>query len=336
MNITDGNQSTIHFPKRSTIGTLCAIFLPSLLVFGFFYFFMISQINRTVPKLEKQYEIDLGSDELYDVFPHGDGYAYLVNGNEIHIIDVNGEPIGDFRYECAVSAVGNNDGSTRSYSEMDLTVALSDRTLILYRLMDDGKYEELDRMETPSVVTAMICNGHSCYYLLDNGKLYHMSTQHKKTKYVFDDPYLVPNYICKNIRLINNEYYAVGADNSIINLSNGEKITSIKEEIVGIDRYSNVAFTKNKAYHFSFYSETNKVTEGTIFDDGQYYVCHENCFYRKDGVFYYSGLLSGKWRGKGIPIADNRKLKLPQYERYFAISHGVVCYDGQKIICYWV
>ena len=140
-----------------------AFIIPLALCFGCVAF-ILSQTNRTIPKLDKRFEIELKDhDELNDLLPQGNGFVYLVNGNEIRIVGENGENLGKFRYKSKVTAIGNNDFSYETNA--DLTVALEDQTIHLYQY-NDGKYEETDSVSVPGIVTHMYCGSSDmCSYV---------------------------------------------------------------------------------------------------------------------------------------------------------------------------
>lgn len=333
MHTSDNQTAAIRLPSKETVKILCIVFfmiiLPMFILFSCFAFIM-SQTNRTQPKLDKRFEITLDDDDvLNDLCPHCNGFIYLVNGKEIHIIGEEGESLGAFWYKSEVTAIGNYDGSG-SFEDHALSVALSDQTILLYQY-NDGKYEETDHIEVPGIVTQMCCDFYNqCTYLLEDGTTFQMFLSHTDTEEDPVDHYLSPEFICDDVKLITN-YSGVRKDNSIIRFSDGLKATPIKEEIIGINR--NIVYTKNAAYSYYFGSTA---TERAVFEDGQFYVWDEGYFYRKDGKFYYTGLLSGKWRGKGIPESENGLLKLPESDRYFAITCGAVCYKDHTLVCYWV
>ena len=337
MHAVDEQFTIIHWPRKKTVRLMMIIFfafiIPLVLCFGCVAF-ILSQTNRTTPRLDKRFEIELNEhDELNDLLPQGNGFVYLVNGNEIRIVGEDGEALGEFRYKSNVTAIGNNEVVYDTKAE--LTVALEDQTIHLYQY-NDGKYEETDSVSVPGIVTHMYC-GYSdkCVYVLEDGRAFRMSLAHTDTDEYLVDRYLSSELIGDDLKLV-SDYYGVGKDNSIIHLYDDAKITPIEEEIIGLNR--DIAYTRNQAYTISFYSaqEDAYVTEIAVFEDGQFYACRDDYMYRKDGQFYYTGILSGEWRGKGIPESRDARLKLPESDRYFVIDRGVVCYRDHTIVCYWV
>ncbi len=310
--------------KKSVVLTVVVIGAILVLLTAIAIFFMVLQSNRTIPKLKEQCKVDFGNYEITDVASCGDGFLCVLNGNEIRVIDPFGETVSTMTVNGTVTAVSVYDETSyKDVTRKRMELVIDGKLLECYNWSEEAK-EYVKKAEFYTDKNIVSLNAESGYLVLDQGDLYRISA--------FQDGAAPEAELLRHdVKLVAGEY-AVLNDNSVCRLSDGKSTAPLGREIIGIaDSASTMVYTADELYAVDANQELMKLHD---ISDGQVYVHQEGYFYISSGKCYYTGLLAGKARGKGIPEADNKPLELPQGLRYCAIYHGAVCYDGHTLTCY--
>lgn len=295
-----------------------------------------SCVNATKPTLKLQYQKIFEEDTVDFVVPFGsEGIICSLNSNEMLVLSNDGTEIMRESYSSEIVDIDGAFATPRR-----ITVALSDNEVITYEFKSEAVSVKYNRLFDHRVVAVSSVDLFTDMelVLLETGDLYGYGENYKsilsedeEEDVLIETPLLIA---CDVTDL--SEFAYVTEDGICYRIPFGVVADSLPSDEVELYSYCRCPMVCTEDTAYSLTIDTAEWEQEANIDSG-FVSTYDMCIlYRHNGIWYYTGNLSARPVGKGTPVAENEKVKLPEGYSYQVAYAGIIGYDEHTVIIYSV